>query len=288
MNLLENGVCCNVLNIIALHRNESAHVVFVFTSQTKIVHTALMNKFNKTIYKTVSLHSNKETERYKTQKIEAKFTIMFDFKWLMRKRLTNSFKWLLQYAYNASILCVYNLFRRTQHFIMNILCVERTFFLVPPGCFFSGGIFYFQPTYREFHILLNLIWFFFVFLDDCQRAIEMLKTVELIESDLNGCISSLPFGTVMAKYFLSITTMQAFRGVSIILSYLSCCFRSKLKPLVNEWKIRPNCIVTDIKTQKWQQIKFISIKKILWFYAFVFTVSRTWDGERYFGQDRLL
>lgn len=58
------------------------------------------------------------------------------------------------------------------------------------------------------------IFFFDISPDLCQQAIQQLRSSELITIGTDGDLSILPFGTILAKYFLSIETMKVFREVS--------------------------------------------------------------------------
>ncbi|XP_055297358.1 probable ATP-dependent DNA helicase HFM1 [Sitodiplosis mosellana] len=65
--------------------------------------------------------------------------------------------------------------------------------------------------------------------DLCKRAIEDLQRSKAVELKPDGSVSTLPFGVIMAKYFLSIPTIVAFQGLrgseSIfgILDKIVCC-----------------------------------------------------------------
>lgn len=73
----------------------------------------------------------------------------------------------------------------------------------------------FMPTYRKFHIF----YFGFVCITElCLGVIADLHKSGLIDSS-NGLLSSLPFGAVMAKFFLSVRTMNQFQKVSLSSGY---------------------------------------------------------------------
>lgn len=50
--------------------------------------------------------------------------------------------------------------------------------------------------------------------DLCQPVFDELQRYSLIELMPDGQLTSLPFGGIMAKYFLSIATMITFQKVS--------------------------------------------------------------------------
>lgn len=71
------------------------------------------------------------------------------------------------------------------------------------------------------HLSTNLQIFFLItygifrnFSDLCQPVIDELQRFSLIELMPDGQLTSLPFGGIMAKYFLSIATMITFQKVS--------------------------------------------------------------------------
>lgn len=72
------------------------------------------------------------------------------------------------------------------------------------------------------HLSTDLHRFFFLitygifrnFSDLCQPVFDELQRYSLIELMPDGQLTSLPFGGIMAKYFLSIATMITFQKVS--------------------------------------------------------------------------
>lgn len=53
----------------------------------------------------------------------------------------------------------------------------------------------------------------FFFTDLSKQAIDKLMRAELIDIKLDDSLSILSYGNIMAKYFLSIQTMNAFKTV---------------------------------------------------------------------------
>lgn len=94
------------------------------------------------------------------------------------------------------------------------------FFVCALDVFFVRLILDLCPLIESFTLLLfylRKIYMCILFSERCQRAIQLLERSELIECTSNGGISSRPFGIIMAKYFLSIRTMDTFRGVSTLI-----------------------------------------------------------------------
>lgn len=84
-----------------------------------------------------------------------------------------------------------------------------------------------------------MVFFANFFTDYCQQTIQQLQTANLVECKSDARLAPLPLGTVMAKYFFSIKTMIAFRGVSTL---FMICYHSFCKnyPFLVFWH-RINC-----------------------------------------------
>lgn len=68
--------------------------------------------------------------------------------------------------------------------------------------------------------MIHFLFHFLCLVVCSQQAILQLQRSGLIECNARNEISTLPFGAIMSKYFLTISTMTAFSGVSIILKPL--------------------------------------------------------------------
>lgn len=171
-------MCCNGLNIIIASKTifgRSCGAVF-FLSLPSHQWITSANEYNE---------EKKREKQWKKSKAISLFML------LMRKRLTNSFNWLLHIRF-----CT---------FIFALCILWWIFFLKRFSFSFS------LSTYRK------LKFFFFIFcsfLDLCKRAINDLQRSKTVEQKPDGKLSILPFGVVMAKYFLSIPTIVAFQQVS--------------------------------------------------------------------------
>lgn len=71
---------------------------------------------------------------------------------------------------------------------------------------------------RLFFVYFSDIWWGFVlfFSELYEKALSKLQISNLIERKMDGSLLSLSFGAVMAKYFLSISTMDTFQRVRLI------------------------------------------------------------------------